>query len=253
MPQNFAIQEELDELKVSFNAGLTTDLSVPSGYFDQFAESLSDMIQDEAGLMGKDFSSPLEVPATYFDGFEGELLNQIKSNSLESYSREMPYNVPENYFLHFDAKIQSLIHQKNQLEFGVNPSNAGISSEFHHTSTQDRSEIRTNQLKITKRKLSNSLAIAASILIILTFSFFMFNTSSTESKQALVNHTIESQLDKLTVTEVDEYIQQNQSEFISDISAELPEDSDIDINKLENEILDSQLKNFTTEELSNYL
>lgn len=252
MEPHLTIQNELDQLKVSFNAGLKANLEVPSGYFDDFSGTTLNLIREEGFLLKIGNSNPLQVHTSYFNQFEADLMANIKHESIEICSKEMPFSVPSDYFKQNELKIQDIIRGLPQQSVGEFSEEAFL-TKFLESSNEIENKPRVSQLIITKRKLSNSLAIAASILIILTFSFYMFNTSSTESKQALVNHTIESQLDKLTVTEVDDYIQQNQSEFISDINTELPEDSDIDINKLENEILDSQLKNFTTEELSNYL
>lgn len=252
MDQNLTIQNELDQLKVSLIAGLTANLEVPSGYFDQFSETMLDLIYDEKSLIKVGNSNPLQVSSSYFNEFEADLMAKIKNDSIETFSKEMPFNLPIEYFKQNELKIQHIIRDLPTQSVGDFSDEPNL-TKFLESSNEIRIKPQEVQLKITKRKLSYSLAIAASILIILTFSFYIFNTSSAESKQALVNHTIESQLDKLPVTEVDDYIQQNQSEFISDINTELLEDSDIDLNKLENEILDGQLKNFTTEELSNYL
>lgn len=64
---------------------------------------------------------------------------------------------------------------------------------------------------------------------------------------------METQLAQISDTEIDNYIQDHAYEFDNHISYQLIDESNIDINKLENDIYNSYFDNITEDEINNFL
>ena len=208
-------------------------MEIPEGYFDQLPESALTF----ARLSEIPRSMPMEVPEGYFDQLPESALtfarlseiprsmpmevpegyfDQLPSTALtharlSEMPREMPHDVPEAYFEELPARIAAVLHPK--------PS-----------------------VKLRASRSWMPLSVAASVLLMLGLGFLMMGRPETGS--------VEQELAVLSKAEIEAYIQNHQAEFDTDLSADLPDEQEVDLQQLERDVLDRAL---TEEDLQDYL
>jgi hypothetical protein len=129
----------------------------------------------------------------------------------------MPFALSKDYFERFENELKSKINFQKK-------------------------EIKPLRYTYTKTQV---FSIAASIILILGIGFLFLKPTKT------VN--IEQQLASISMSEIDVYITQHQAEFSTEIVTETIDETSVDVNQLENEIIESQIKNLPIEDLKNYL
>ena len=212
------IASELKDQGINIPNGLKPPMNVPLGYFDDFSDSVLELIKEEDFLASLPKKMPFEVETTYFDSLESSILDQIKAeNNIESLPKTMPFALPIGYF-------------------------EGLENELKAKIEIPKKEI--TPLRVTRTK-TQVFSIAASIILFLGIGFLFLKPTKT------IN--VEQQLAQISTNEINAYILQHQAEFTTDIATETIDETSVDVNKLENEIIESQINNLSKEDLKNYL
>jgi hypothetical protein len=107
------------------------------------------------------------------------------------------------------------------------------------------SKIKTNAPSQIGTRRFAPLSMAASILFFIGLGFLMFNQTSKPS--------VEQQLATISSVEIENYIQAHQMEFDTDLVLEGIDESRVDVQTLESEIIENQLNTISEEELSSYI
>ena len=162
--------------------------------------------------------SPMDCPLDFFTNFSESVLDLIKEEDfLATMPKKMPFALPKDYFQDFENEL------KTKIEI-------------------EKKEIKPLRLTHTKTQV---FSIAASIILFLGLGFMFLKPTKT------IN--IEQQLTTISINEINAYIMQHQVEFATDIVTESIDETNVDVNKLENEIIESQINDLTKEDLKNYL
>ena len=215
MKPNKAIQEELQALGIQLPACVQTPLLVPENYFETLHASVLAEIKQEDFMRSLPKKMPFEMPEAFFTDFEKNIKTEIAVASL---SKEMPFETPEGYF---DLLPQHVLEKVQ-----------------HETP-------KVQSLKPLRTKSFN-WAIAASLLL-----FFSIGFGIMSQKDKL---NANQQLAALSDTEIQNYIQANQAEFDIDLASENDVNlQSLDVQKLEQDIIETQLNNLAAEEVANYL
>jgi len=212
------IASELKDQGINIPNGLKSPMNVPLGHFDDFSDSVLELIHEEDFLASLPKKMPFEVETTYFDSLESSILDQIKAeNNIESLPKTMPFALPIGYFEGLENALKAKIEiQKKEI----------------------------TPLRVTRTK-TQVFSIAASIILFLGIGFLFLKPTKT------IN--VEQQLAQISTNEINAYILQHQAEFTTDIATETIDETSVDVNKLENEIIESQINNLSKEDLKNYL
>lgn len=208
------ILNELKDLGINLPKGLKSPNDVPVGYFDNFSGSVFELIKQENFLDSLPKKMPFEVESSYFSSLENDLKSKIFIDSLP---KEIPFDIPANYF-------------------------DGLEYEIAQKIDFPKKEIAP--LRVHRKKYQ-TMSMAASIILFLGLGFQFLKPTN--------KINVEQQLSKISTTEIDAYIQQHQTEFSTDLATETFDASEVDVNKLENEIIESQIINLSEEDLKNYL
>lgn len=212
------IASELKDQGINIPNGLKSPMNVPLGYFDDFSDSVLELIHKEDFWASLPKKMPFDVETTYFDSLEISILAQIKvDNNIESLPKTMPFALPIDYF-------------------------EGLENELKAKIEIPKKEI--TPLRVTRTK-TQVFSIAASIILFLCIGFLFLKPTKT------IN--VEQQLAQISTNEINAYILQHQAEFTTDIATETIDETSVDVNKLENEIIESQINNLSKEDLKNYL
>ena len=212
------IASELKDQGINIPNGLKPPMNVPLGYFDDFSDSVLELIKEEDFLASLPKKMPFDFETTYFDSLESSILDQIKAeNNIESLPKTMPFALPIGYF-------------------------EGLENELKAKIEIPKKEI--TPLRVTRTK-TQVFSIAASIILFLGIGFLFLKPTKT------IN--VEQQLAQISTNEINAYILQHQAEFTTDIATETIDETSVDVNKLENEIIESQINNLSKEDLKNYL
>jgi hypothetical protein len=211
------IASELKDQGINIPIGLKSPMNVPFGYFDNISDSVLELIHEEDFLASLPRKMPFEVETSYFDSLEISILAQIKAENVESLPKTMPFDLPIGYFEGLENELKAKIEiQKKEIK----------------------------PLRATRPK-TQVFSIAASIILFLGIGFLFLKPTKT------IN--VEQQLAKISTNEINAYILQHQAEFTTDIATEMIDETSVDVNKLENEIIESQIDNLSKEDLKNYL
>jgi hypothetical protein len=217
MNNSNCIASELKDQRIYILYGLKSPMNLPLGYFDNFSDSVLELIHEEDFLASLPKKMPFEVEINYFDSLEISILAQIKAENVESLPKTMPFDSPIGYFEGLENELKSKIEiQKKEIK----------------------------PLRVTRPK-TQVFSIAASIILFLGIGFLFLKPTKT------IN--VEQQLAKISTNEINAYILQHQAEFTTDIATETIDETSVDVNKLENEIIESQINNLSKEDLKNYL
>ena len=212
------IASELKDQGINIPNGLKSPMNIPLGYFNDFSDSVLELIHEEDFLASLPKKMPFDVETIYFDSLESSILEQIKAeNNVESLPKTMPFVLPIGYFEGLENALKAKIEiQKKEIK----------------------------PLRVTRTK-TQVFSIAASIILFLGIGFLFLKPTKT------IN--VEQQLAQISTNEINAYILQHQAEFTTDIATETIDETSVDVNKLENEIIESQINNLSKEDLKNYL
>ena len=209
---------ELKDIGIDIPNGLKSPMDCPLDYFTNFSESVLDLIKEEDFLATLPKKMPYEIDNHYFQLSENEITSFVKAEeSIDFLPKTMPFALPKDYFQEFENELKT----KTEIE---------------------KKEIKPLRLTHTKTQV---FSIAASIILFLGLGFMFLKPTKT------IN--IEQQLTTISINEINAYIMQHQVEFATDIVTESIDETNVDVNKLENEIIESQINDLTKEDLKNYL
>jgi len=212
------IVNELKDIGIDIPNGLKSPMDCPLDYFTNFSESVLDLIKEEDFLATLPKKMPYEIDNHYFQLSENEIISFVKAEeSIDFLPKTMPFALPKDYFQDFENEL------KTKIEI-------------------EKKEIKPLRLTHTKTQV---FSIAASIILFLGLGFMFLKPTKT------IN--IEQQLTTISINEINAYIMQHQVEFATDIVTESIDETNVDVNKLENEIIESQINDLTKEDLKNYL
>ena len=212
------IVTELKDIGIDIPNGLKSPMGCPLDYFTNFSESVLDLIKEEDFLATLPKKMPYEIDNNYFQLSENEITSFVKAEeSINFLPKTMPFALPKDYFQDFENEL------KTKIEI-------------------EKKEIKPLRLTHTKTQV---FSIAASIILFLGLGFVFLKPTKT------IN--IEQQLTTISINEINAYIMQHQAEFATDIVTESIDETTVDVNKLENEIIESQINDLTKEDLKNYL
>lgn len=212
------IVNELKDIGIDIPNGLKSPMDCPLDYFTNFSESVLDLIKEEDFLATLPKKMPYEIDNHYFQLSENEITSFVKAEeSIDFLPKTMPFALPKDYFQDFENELKTKIEIKKK-------------------------EIKPLRLTHTKTQV---FSIAASIILFLGLGFMFLKPTKT------IN--IEQQLTTISINEINAYIMQHQVEFATDIVTESIDETNVDVNKLENEIIESQINDLTKEDLKNYL
>jgi hypothetical protein len=158
----------------------------------------------QAGISGK----LGHVPFAYFDSFEQRLAERIQfEEAIQMLPKENPFEVPENYF----AQVSS-----NEI-------------------------IKQSKPQI---KWLRSLSIAASVILLVGISVYIFLPAANIKPLALVQANIED----ITPQEAQTYVQNNIDDYIADIAVVVENEKQTQIKSAE-----QQLQELNQEDIQDYL
>lgn len=212
------IVNELKDIGIDIPNGLKSPMDCPLDYFTNFSESVLDLIKEEDFWATLPKKMPYEIDNHYFQLSENEIISFVKAEeSIDFLPKTMPFALPKDYFQDFENEL------KTKIEI-------------------EKKEIKPLRLTHTKTQV---FSIAASIILFLGLGFMFLKPTKT------IN--IEQQLTTISINEINAYIMQHQVEFATDVVTESIDETNVDVNKLENEIIESQINDLTKEDLKNYL
>lgn len=214
MHPNKDIQAELNALQIDLPAPLLpVDLPQPN-YFEEFFVALQEQIASDDFLQTLPKNTPLASPEAYFDEFPAKLHTR---RFIDDLPKQTPYSLESDYFKNLPVQLMQ----------------AAVSSVP-----------AASPLRLRLRRLA-PLSMAASIALLLGIGFLFLTSSHSPS--------VEQQVATLTAAEIEAYIQQHQLEFDTDLTAETLDDRQVDLQKLESDIFETQLNQFSEEEIASYL
>lgn len=214
------IQLELNEMGVRLPISAASIQSIPEGYFDSFYDGLRQRIQDEDTLAAYKQLNPYTIPGGYFEDFDHQLLARIRQEEfLDTLPAELPYQVPSGYFNEMDNRMMAIVGRTDNA-----PRLAPLRS-FYHT-----------------------ISIAATLLLFLGLAFkgMLFPIGGHRPVNA------EAQLAGLTDTEISAYLSDHEAEVANSLALENMDDSHLDLNSVEADVLDHALDAVNDDELLNY-
>jgi hypothetical protein len=234
------ILNELNDLKVNLPLVEMPDFTMPKGYFDELSANLMENIKLDDFTNSLPKSMPFDIPQNYFEQLEDDLKTNL---FLEQLPKSNPYSAPdENYFNDFAAQMTSHIY----LDQISNKNPLSVPSSYFDTQhDQIMSKTKINAPIQNSSRRFAPLSMAASILFFIGLGFLMFNQTSKPS--------VEQQLAAISSAEIENYIQAHQMEFDTDLVLEGIDESRVDVQTLESEIIENQLNTISEEELSSYI
>ncbi|GBL35264.1 hypothetical protein EMGBS15_08590 [Filimonas sp.] len=216
------IQDELKALGVQLPDSSPPPMEIPEGYFDELPGFLLNEIHQNSFLASLAKQPPFETPPGYFDNFSSSLNEAIRQEAfLDTLPKNTTYEIPANYFDQLPAQISSRL---NRVEPAI-------------------------QTLTFSRRIITRLALAATLLLFMGISLKVF---------LLPAHTVsatgsaEAKLAGISDEEINHYLIQHQAEIESNLALESIDASDLDVQKLETEILDHTLNSISDEDLLNY-
>jgi hypothetical protein len=93
-------------------------MNVPLGYFDNFSDSVLELIHEEDFLASLPRKMPFEVETSYFDSLEISILAQIKAEKNRlPLPKTMPFALPIGYFEGLENELKAKIEiQKKEIK-----------------------------------------------------------------------------------------------------------------------------------------
>lgn len=234
------ILNELNDLNVNLPLVEMPDFIVPKGYFDDLSANIMETIKLDDFTHSLPKSMPFDIPQNYFEQLEDDLKTSL---FIEQLPKSTPLSAPsETYFNDFSAQLTSQVY----LDSISNKNPLSVPNAYFETQhEQIMSLVKTNApTQIGSRRFA-PMSMAASILFFIGLGFLMFNQTSKPS--------VEQQLAAISSTEIENYIQAHQLEFDTDLVLEGIDESRVDVQTLESEIIENQLNTISEEELSSYI
>jgi hypothetical protein len=245
------IASELKDQGINIPNGLKSPMNVPLGYFDDFSDSVIELIKDEDFLASLPKKMPFDVETNYFNLFENDILSTIKTeNFIASLPKSIPFEINATYLDSLEISILAQIKAENNIESLSKTMPFALPiGYFEGLETELKAKIEIQKKGITPlrviRTKTQVFSIAASIILFLGIGFLFLKPTKT------IN--VEQQLAQISTNEINAYILKHQAEFTTDIATETIDETSVDVNKLENEIIESQINNLSKEDLKNYL
>ncbi len=209
------IMREMEQLSPTIAAiGNGNVYAVPSGYFDNFTETVLAQLNAEQ-ILYKNISTPFAIPAGYFEGFAANLITKIKAQEnkdlgeldelssiaplLNTISKENVYTVPANYFQNFVPLINA----------------------------QTAAPARVVKMQHSRRWFMYAAAVITGLLAVGAFLFENKNTKSNiiiEKVNAYAQFSkmnISENISKLSDAELASYLSQPAADYEDDDSTEI--------------------------------
>lgn len=215
------IANELKELQIQLPVSSMPEMEIPENYFEDFPPQLVSQIKSEVFLHSLPSNTPFQIPENYFLQFEGELNKKLTALPIEEISIQSPYSVSENYFAEFPDIILAKVS----------------SSDFTSTNT-----------KFSNKWFIN-FSMAATVLLFMGLAFMLLQ------KQQAPEHAIaslEKQLSTIPDYDIEYYAQSHSGELEQSLNLLPLDESMIDVNGLQIEILENSFNQLSDEDLSAY-
>ena len=212
------IQEELHELGVDLSVVEMPDMEIPSHFFESFSTLMLEAVKSNDVITSLPIEMPFDIPELYIEQLSDNVRDVIiEEKIMEALPKTMPYEVPVHYFTELPAQVIATINVVPRSVFN--------------------------------RVLISRLTLAATVLLFMGISLRIF-MNPVRTKHA--NTSFESQLAIVSDAEVDQYLLLHQAAIESSLVLVNIDESSIDLQKLEVEMLDNTFNNLSDEELLNY-
>ena len=259
-----AIKKEREAKDLLANLDKAMPYSIPYGYFEQLADAVLQRLhtellsEQEPALFGEiSKTTPYAVPSGYFEQFSISVLQKIKEE-------EQQQTIPTSYFDSLPdmllAKVRKLDTSKELDEVApllntiskqpVQHVPAGYFESLQPNSKATPSVSDTPVVSIQKQNNWLKYAVAASIVLLLSFgSYLLFNNSHT-TVPSIANQPTESvindQLAKLDTNAIEDYLKTNNAI----VQTAMPDGG---LEELSNGDLDELLQGFSDQQLKEHL
>jgi hypothetical protein len=212
------IQDELHELGIALPVVEMPDMEIPSHFFESFSTLMLEAVKSNDVITSLPIEMPFVIPEMYVEQLSDNVRDVIvEEKIMEALPKTMPYDVPANYFSELPAQVNAII-------------NVVPTSVFN-------------------RVLISRLTLAATVLLFMGISLRIF-MNPVRTRHA--NASLETQLAIVSDAEVDQYLLLHQAAIESSLALVNIDESSIDLQKLEVEMLDYTFNNVSDEELLNY-
>lgn len=212
------IQDELHELGIALPVVEMPDMEIPSHFFESFSTLMLEAVKSNDVITSLPIEMPFVIPEMYVEQLSDNVRDVIvEEKIMEALPKTMPYDVPANYFSELPAQVNATIN--------VVPTSVFL------------------------RVLISRLTLAATILLFMGISLNIF-MNPVRTRHA--NASLETQLAIVSDAEVDQYLLLHQAAIESSLALVNIDESSIDFQKLEVEMLDYTFNNVSDEELLNY-
>lgn len=221
MKHGHDIQEELRQIGVRLPESPLNAQTVPEAYFELFYDSLHDRMQSEGHLPDRNHASPYSIPSNYFKQFDQQLMERIGDEEfLTSLPAQAPYHVPAGYFNSLEVQLPGPMDRVS------------------------KSTPRSSTFRVYFHKLS----IAATLFLFLGLAFkgILLPTGHLPVTDA------EARLEYVSDTEISDYVLEHEAELANSLALENADDTHIDLNSVETDVLNHALDAVNDEELLNY-
>ena len=212
------IQDELHELGIALPVVEMPDMEIPSHFFESFSTLMLEAVKSNDVITSLPIEMPFVIPEMYVEQLSDNVRDVIvEEKIMDALPKTMPYDVPAHYFSELPAQVNATIN--------VVPTSVFL------------------------RVLISRLTLAATILLFMGISLNIF-MNPVHTRHA--NASFETQLAIVSDAEVDQYLLLHQAAIESSLALVNIDESSIDLQKLEVEMLDYTFNNVSDEELLNY-
>jgi hypothetical protein len=212
------IQDELHELGIALPVVEMPDMEIPSHFFESFSTLMLEAVKSNDVITSLPIEMPFVIPEMYVEQLSDNVRDVIvEEKIMDALPKTMPYDVPAHYFSELPAQVNAII-------------NVVPTSVFN-------------------RVLISRLTLAATVLLFMGISLRIF-MNPVRTRHA--NASLETQLAIVSDAEVDQYLLLHQAAIESSLALVNIDESSIDLQKLEVEMLDYTFNNVSDEELLNY-
>jgi hypothetical protein len=212
------IQDELHELGIALPVVEMPDMEIPSHFFESFSTLMLEAVKSNDVITSLPIEMPFVIPEMYVEQLSDNVRDVIvEEKIMEALPKTMPYDVPAHYFSELPAQVNATIN--------VVPTSVFL------------------------RVLISRLTLAATVLLFMGISLRIF-MNPVRTRHA--NASLETQLAIVSDAEVDQYLLLHQAAIESSLALVNIDESSIDLQKLEVEMLDYTFNNVSDEELLNY-
>jgi len=212
------IQDELHELGIALTVVEMPEMEIPSHFFESFSTLMLDAVKSNDVITSLPIEMLFDIPELNIEQLSDNVRDVIvEEKIMDALPKTMPYDVPAHYFSELPAQVNATIN--------VVPTSVFL------------------------RVLISRLTLAATILLFMGISLNIF-MNPVHTRHA--NASLETQLAIVSDAEVDQYLLLHQAAIESSLALVNIDESSIDLQKLEVEMLDYTFNNVSDEELLNY-